>query len=56
MSKQEKFLRFYRHNLYLKVNSDGIEQKLGDVKTREGNLTHEQKLRAIAAKGEWIKL
>jgi hypothetical protein len=40
-------------SLWLRV--DGTDHNLGTISTRKGGLTHEQKLKAVAAAGNWVK-
>lgn len=40
--------------LWLRVN--GEDHNLGPIETRQGGLTREQKLRAVAGRGEWVKI
>ena len=51
---KERYVKFDGEHLYLKVNNE--IRKLGTILTRKGGLTREQKLKAVANTGEWIKL
>jgi len=53
-TKIVKQVKFIEGKLYLKVNETVIE--LGEINTRKGKLTRVQKLRAVAALGEWINI
>jgi len=50
----ERYIRFADGVLYLKV--DDKIRKLGSILTRKGALTREQKLKAVAANGEWVRI
>jgi hypothetical protein len=50
----KRLVRFDGTYLYLKVGEQ--ESKLGFITTRKGRLTREQKIKAVAARGEWVKL
>jgi hypothetical protein len=50
--KPEKFIRYYRYKLYLKID-DNITT-LGKINTRNGCLTRQQKLKAVQAEGQWV--
>ena len=49
-----KFIRFLDNKLYLKEDSKVTE--LGLITTRKGALTRVEKLKAVAASGEWIEI
>jgi hypothetical protein len=53
--KPKKEIRYYRTLLYLRVG-DGGYQVLGNIHTRLGGLTRAEKLKAVAAKGQWIEI
>jgi hypothetical protein len=43
------------NKLYLKL-PDGTEECLGGIRTRKGGLTRVEKLKAVAANGDWIAI
>jgi len=49
-----KTIKYDGQFLWLRV--DGKEQKLGTIATRIGQLTHAQKLKAVANTGQWVKV
>jgi len=51
---EERFVKYDGTLLWLRVN-DNV-RNLGLITTRFGGLTREQKLKAVAGQGEWIKL
>lgn len=51
---REKLVKFDGHNLLLKV--DGKVQMLGGIRTRKGQLTKTQKLKAVQYTGEWVEI
>ena len=52
--RKERFVRFLDFHLWLKT--DGEEQDLGPIEAKKGGLTRAQKIKAVAGKGEWIKI
>lgn len=48
----KKIIRFYNSKLYILINDKPTE--LGLITTRKGGLTRAQKLKAVAANGEWV--
>ena len=50
----ERFVKYNGTSLLLKVN--GNIRNLGLISTRLGGLTHEQKLKAVAGQGEWVRI
>ena len=50
----ERFIKYDGTSLWLKIN--GNTRDLGFINTRLGNLTHEQKLKAVAGQGEWVRI
>jgi len=56
--KLVRYVRFENGILFLKAIRDGkrTEEELGSVITRKGHLTHREKLAAVNAAGEWVKI
>lgn len=52
--KIERFIMFDGSMLWVKTRN--CEKMLGNISTRLGSLTHEQKLQAVANQGIWIKV
>jgi len=52
-AKPRKIIRFFEGRLYRKTETDIID--LGTILSRNG-LTRVQKLKAVAANGEWIEV
>ena len=48
------YLKYENKMLYLKKGK--VITELGLITTRKGKLTREQKLRAVANIGEWVKI
>lgn len=55
-NKPIKFVKYEAGELHLKVSNDGKVNLLGSICTRKGGLTREQKLKAVAAAGEWVQI
>lgn len=59
--KQTKQIQFLNGNLYLRTPSNVADNTyevvlLGTITTRKGGLTRKDKLRAVAANGDWIDI
>lgn len=52
--KKERFVKYADETLYLRV--DGVVRNLGPLLTRQGGLSRYAKLKAVEAKGEWVKV
>ena len=52
--KVQRYARYIDSSLYLRVDSKVT--LLGTITTRHGGLTREQKLKAVAADGEWVEI
>jgi len=50
----EQFVKYDGNSLWIRV--DSRVRELGLITTRLGGLTHEQKLKAVAGQGEWVKI
>lgn len=53
-TKEVKQVRFFKRKLYMKT--DDTERELGLITTKQGGLTRQQKLMAVAANGKWITI
>lgn len=52
--KAERFVKYDGTSLWLRV--DNKARDLGLIGTRLGGLTREQKLKAVAGQGEWVRI
>lgn len=57
-NKIQKQIKFAGNKLFLLIRDSSEEKpiELGTITTKKGNLTRQQKLKAVAADGDWIQL
>jgi len=54
VTNNKREIKFKDGVLYLRSN--GIEKELGEINTKNGRLTHRQKLLAVQKTGEWVEI
>ena len=57
-TNNKRFLKWDKESecLYLRIGEVGEPINLGNIRTKKGKLTQEQKLQAVQFTGEWIAI
>jgi hypothetical protein len=55
-SNTKKYIMWDGKSLYIRYDGSAETTELGSIKTRKGNLTREQKLKAVANTRQWVEI